>query len=117
MKISTLSKFLCTLSIGVLLLLGMSIQAQAQRRHYPTPYGQRVSARMHNRNELRRALIRHQRVERGTYNASRRNQREIYSNSRDWRVQQRQQRTDLRMHQRDERAQLKERWKNNRKQR
>ena len=121
MKIGTLRKLLCTFSIGVALLLGMSIQTQAQRR-YPTSnrnwrernYGQQVSARMHRRNELRRELIRHQRAERRVYNTQRRTEREVYGNSRDWRYQQRQQRAALRMHQREERGEFKQRWKNSR---
>jgi hypothetical protein len=121
MEIGTLKKFLCTLSIGAALLLSMSLTTQAQRR-YPSSNGtwrtqnngQQVSARMHRRNELRRELMRHQRSERRVFNTQRRDGREVYGNSRDWRYQQRQQRAALQTHQREERGDFKQRWKNNR---
>ena len=120
MKIGTLRKFLCTLSVGIALLLGMSLQAEAQRR-YPSSngrwrarnYGQQVSARRHQRNRLRRALVRHQRIERRTLNTRLRRDRETYGNSSDWRTRRRQERTTLRMHQREEKRTFKQGWKNN----
>lgn len=128
MNFSTLKKLLCTVSVGITLLLAMSISAAAQRGNPPSharawglrnnrPYGQQVSERRHRRNELRRELIRHQRSERRVFNTQRRSEREIYGNSRDWRLQQRQQRAALRIHQREERGALRERWRNNRRQR
>jgi hypothetical protein len=71
MEIGTLRKFLCTLSIGVALLLGLSIQAAAQQGNPPShapayglrnrrPYGQIVSARRHQRNMLRQDQRRRQ---------------------------------------------------------
>ena len=123
MKIGTLRKFLCTLSIGIALLLGMSLQAEAQRRHPPShapawglrnarPYGQRVSARRHERNRLRRDLVRHQRIERRTLNTRLRTDRETYGNSSDWRTHRRQERANLRTHQREEKRTFKQGWKN-----
>lgn len=121
MKIGTLKKVLCTLSIGVALLLGMSISTQAQRRHGPPPwapaygrrnvrpYGQTVSARRHARNDLRRDLRFHQRDERRVLNSRLRYERGTYGNSRAWRYQRQQERQSLRLHQREE----KQRWKNN----
>lgn len=71
MEIGTLRKFLCTLSIGVALLLGLSIQAEAQQGNPPShapayglrnrrPYGQIVSARRHRRNMVRQDWRRRQ---------------------------------------------------------
>jgi hypothetical protein len=128
MKISTLKRFLCTVSMGCALLLVMSVESEAQRRYPPShapayglrnqrPYGQQVSARRHYRNELRRDLIRHQRLERQAYHEQRGQQREIYGNSRDWRYQQRENRAALRLHQREEKAVFRQTWKNNKRQR
>jgi hypothetical protein len=120
MKIGTLRKFLCTLSIGAALLLGMSIPTEAQNRRSSYSrwrarnYGQQVSASRHRRNSQRRRLRRHQVSERHTLNARLRSQREQYGNSRDWRYSRRQQRTALRQHQRGEKKAFKQRWKNNR---
>ena len=120
MKIGTLRKFLCTVSVGIVLLLGMSIQTQAQRRYSSSNgrwrarnYGQQVSARRHARNALRRDLKRHQRFERRTLNTRLRTDRATYGNSSDWRLRQRQERAALRIHQREERGTFKQRWKNN----
>lgn len=121
MKISTLRKVLCTLSVSVLLLLGMSIQTQAQRR-YPRaygrrdvrPYGQLVSARRHYRNSLRRDLRLHQRDERRIFNSRLRYERGVYGNSRAWRYERKQERQALKLHQRQEKENFKQRWKNNR---
>jgi hypothetical protein len=121
MKIGTLKGFLCTLSISALLLLGMYVPAEAQRRNSSWDgrwrarnYGQQVSARRHYRNSLRRRLKRHQRDERRDFNARRRLERDQYDNSREWRLRQRQQRAALRVHQRQENREFRQRWKNNR---
>ncbi|MDT4897097.1 MAG: hypothetical protein QOH25_2174 [Acidobacteriota bacterium] len=120
MKIGTLKRFLCTLAVGVALLLGMSLQTQAQRR-YPSSngrwrarnYGQQVSARRHERNRLRHVLSRHQRVERRILNTRLRTERATYGNNSDWRTRRREERAALRTHQREERGTFKQRWKNN----
>jgi hypothetical protein len=124
MKIGTLRGFLCTLSIGVLLLLGMYVPAEAQRRNSSWDgrwrnrsyrnYGQQVSARRHYRNSLRRRLKRHQWEERRVFNTQRRLERDQYDNSREWRLRQRQQRAALRLHQRQESREFRQRWRNNR---
>ena len=125
MKISTLRKALCTLSVGVALLLGMSISTQAQRRHGPPPwapaygrrndrpYGQIVSARRHRRNELRRDLRLDQRSERRILNSRLRNERLTSGNNRDWRRERREERRDLRVDQREQRESLRDRFRNN----
>lgn len=118
MEIGTLRKFLCTLSIGVALLLAMSVEASAQGRHSngrwrARNYGQWVSAQRHRRNRLRHRLNRHQWNERRQLNARFRLHREQYGNSREWRLRQRQQRTALRLHQQQERSAFRERWRNN----
>jgi len=125
MKIGTLKKVLCTLSVSVLLLLGMSITTQAQHRHGPPPwapaygrrnmrpYGRIVSARKHHRNELRRDLRLDQRSERRILNARLRNERETNGNNRVWRNERREDRRDLRTDQREEREALRDRFKNN----
>lgn len=76
MEIGTLRKFLCTLSVGVALLLGMWIPVEAQRRRWrdndnwrARNYGQLVSARRHRRNRLRQIAKRRQRLHRRVYNA------------------------------------------------
>jgi hypothetical protein len=125
MKIGTLKRVLCTLSVSVLLLLGMGISTQAQRRNGPPPwapangrrnarpYGQIVSARRHHRNELRRDLRLDQRSERRILNSRLRNEREINGNNRVWRNQRREERRDLRVDQREDREALRDRFKNN----
>jgi hypothetical protein len=125
MKISTVKKVLCTLSVSVLLLLGMGISTQAQHRHGPPPwapaYGRRnarpygliVSARKHRRNELRRDLRLDQRRERRILNARLRNDRAINGNNRVWRNERREERRDLRVDQREEREGLRDRLKDN----
>ncbi|HJU55841.1 MAG TPA: hypothetical protein VJ715_14755 [Pyrinomonadaceae bacterium] len=91
MEIGTLRKFLCTLSIGVGLLLGLSIQAQGQRRWRRDDnwrarnYGQIVSARRHRRNRLRQSWRRQQ-----LYTARLNRQREYYRLIRERRFRQRQ---------------------------
>jgi hypothetical protein len=125
MKISTLKKVLCTLSVSVLLLLGMGISTQAQRRNGPPPwapaygrrntrpYGQIVSARRHHRNELRRDLRLDQRSERRILNSRLRNERQINGDNRVWRDERRVERRDLGADQRGEREALRDRFKNN----
>src|SRR4051812_1141768 len=104
--INTLKKGLGTLSLGILLLLGMSISTQAQRRHgpppwapaygrrYDRPYGQVVSARRHARNELRRDLFRNERLERRALNNRLRYERRTDGNTPTWREQRRLERRD-----------------------
>ena len=123
--ISTLKKGLGTLSLGILLLLGMSISTQAQRRHGPPPWapaygrrndrphGQIVSARRHARNDLRRGLFRNERLERRALNDRLRYERRTDGNNPMWREQRRLERQDLRIHQRNERDDFKQSWKNN----
>lgn len=123
--IGTLKKALCTLSIGAALLVGLSIPAEAQRRHgpppwapangrrYDRPYGQIVSARRHARNDLRRDLRIHQRNERRILNSRLRDERGIYGNNPSLRYQRRLDREALRIHQRQERQDFKRTWKNN----
>jgi hypothetical protein len=74
MEIGTLRKFLCTLSVGVALLLGMWIPVEAQRRRWRDNdnwrhrnYGQIVSASRHRRNRLRQSAKRRQRLQRRNY--------------------------------------------------
>ena len=128
MEIGTLRKFLCTLSVGLALLLGMSLQVEAQRGHPPShapawgvrnarPYGQQVSARRHRRNSLRHDLSRHQRFERRTLRNRLHTERAINGNSPAWRTGQREERAALRTHQREERDALKQSWKNNKRHR
>ena len=97
MEIGTLRKFLCTLSVGVALLLGLSIQAEAQRRGRHNGnwrarnYGQWVSAQRHRRNMLRQSARRQQRLQRRqwyTAQVNRRNQ--YYRLARERRFRQRQ---------------------------
>ena len=123
MKIGTLGKFLCTLSVGVAFLLGVYVPAEAQRRDIPEwdsrtgrAYGQRVSWRRHRRNRLRRRLTRHQILERQRLQARLRRQRAQYGNSSDgqWRLSRKRQRAALKLHQRQEKSAFKQRWKNNR---
>lgn len=121
MKIGTLRKVLCTLSVGAALLLGMSISTQAQHRHGPPswapaygrrnqrPYGQIVSARMHRRNAVRHDLILRQRDERRALNERLRNERELGDNNRVFRDTRRDERRDLRIDQREERDTLRDR--------
>lgn len=125
MEIGTVKKVLCTLSVSVLLLLGMGISTQAQRRHGPPswapaygrrntrPYGQIVSARKHRRNELRRDLRLDQRSDRRILNERLRNERLNSGNTRVWRNERREERRDLRTDQREEREALRDRFKNN----
>ena len=74
MEIGTLRKFLCTLSIGVALLLGLAVQTEAQRRRHREGnwgyrnYGQMVSASRHRRNRLRQSARRRLRLQRRIYN-------------------------------------------------
>ena len=124
LEINTVKKCFCTLSLGIMLLLGMSISTQAQHRHGPPPwaqangrrndrpYGQIVSARRHARNELRRDLIRQQRLDRRTLNDRLRYERRVNGNSPDWRYQRRLDRRNLILNQRNERQVFRETWKN-----
>jgi len=124
--ISTLKKGLGTLSLGILLLLGMSVSTQAQRRQGPPPwapaygrrnerpYGQDVSARRHARNELRREMRQDQRDERRTLNDRLRYQRRVYGNSPTLRYQRRIEQRNQRLLQRDERGDFNRSWRNNR---
>src|SRR5215212_8389521 len=97
MEIGTLRKYLCTLSVGLALLLGLSIQAEAQRRWRnndnwrPRNYGQIVSARRHRRNQLRQSMRRRQRLNRQIYNVRLNRQRRQVSLSRARQFRQRQQ--------------------------
>lgn len=125
MKIGTLSKVLCTLSIGITLLLGMSISTQAQHRHgppnwapaygrrNPRPYGQIVSARMHRRNALKHDLKLRQRDERRALNTRLRDERGLSGNNRVFRNERREERGELRVDQRVDREALKDRIKDN----
>lgn len=120
MKISTLKKALCTLSMGLLLMLGVSIQAQAQRRYQRAygrrdarPYGQLVSARRHYRNAVRHDLMLRQRNERRIFNSRLRYQRGAYGNNPTWRYQRKQERQDFRIRQRQQREDFRDRFRNN----
>ena len=119
MKIGTLGKVLCTLSIGLALLAGTYVPAEAQRRWRGNDnwrarnYGQLVSARRHRRNRLRRSLMRHQRLERLRLNARLRRQRHRFDDGSDWSLYQRRQRRALRLHQRGERSEFQQTWKSN----
>ena len=125
LEINTVRKFLCTLSIGVALLLGMSISASAQGRHngpppwarangrrYDRPYGETVSARRHARNELRRELRRDQRNDRRIFNSRLRYERRVYDNNPNLRYQRRVERRDLILSQRAQREALRRTWRN-----
>ena len=121
MKINTLKKFLCTLSVGAALLLGMSIPTQAQGGPPPwapaygrrniRPYGQLVSDRRHRRNALRRDLMLQERYDRQGLNYRLRHERGLYGNNPTWRYQRRQDREALRLQQREERGQFNQRWR------
>ena len=119
MKIVTLRKVLCTLSVGLMLLAGTYVPAEAQRRWRDNDnwrarnYGQLVSSRRHRRNRLRRSLRRHQQLERFYLNARLRRQRHRFDDGRNWSLYQRRQRRALRLHQRGEWSGFKQTWKNN----
>jgi hypothetical protein len=121
MKINTLKKILCTLLVGVALMLGMSIPTQAQGgpppwapaygRRNNRPYGQLVSERRHRRNALRHDLMLRERLDRQALNDRLRNDRQLYGNNPTWRDQRKQERQDLRLQQREERGQFRQTWK------
>ena len=122
---NTLKKCFCTLSLGIMLLIGMSVSTQAQHRHGPPPwapaygrrndrpYGQIVRARVHARNDARRDLILSQRLERRSLRDRLRYERRINGNSPDWRYQRRQERQNLILNQRNQRQVFRDSWKNN----
>lgn len=121
MKINTLRKFLCTLSVGAALLLGMSISTHAQGGPPPwapaygrrniRPYGQLVSDRRHRRNASRRDLMLQERSNRQGLNYRLRQERAVSGNNPTWRYQRRQDRATLRSQQRAERGQFNQRWR------
>jgi len=123
MKIGTLKQVLCTLLIGVSLMLGMSIPTRAQGgpppwapaygRRNQTPYGQIVSERRHRRNALRHEMMVRERLDRQSLNYRLRNERYQYGNNPTWRDQRRQERQDLRLQQREERETFRNSWKVN----
>jgi len=125
-EINTLKQRLGTLLLAAGLLLGISVSAQAQRRHgpppwapangrrYDRPYGETVSARVHERNEFRRELRRDQRYQRRALNNRLRAERQVFGNTPSWRYQRRAERQDLRLLQRNERSTINRRWGNNR---
>ncbi|HYG79668.1 MAG TPA: hypothetical protein VD861_04735 [Pyrinomonadaceae bacterium] len=97
MEIGTLRKYLCTFSVGVALLLGLSIPAEAQRRWRDDDnwrsrnYGQWVSAQRHRRNRLRQSLRRRQRLQQRQWYTARLNRRsQYYRLARERRFRQRQ---------------------------
>lgn len=97
MEFSTLRKYLCTLSVGVALLLGLSVPAEAQRRWRRDDnwrarnYGQWVSAQRHRRNRLRQSLRRSQRLQQRQWHTARLNRRnQYYRLARERRFRQRQ---------------------------
>jgi hypothetical protein len=90
LEINTLKKRLGTLLVAIGLLLGMGISAQAQRRwesgrRYDRSYGMVVSARRHERNEIRRELRRNRRYERRALNDGLRLERRSERRNSDWR--------------------------------